>query len=89
MSVTFHIETTAQNGVRVITCRRSQHEFETAAIFRGRLLNLLTAPNPIHAGKMHRLLFEAWSKASEANLLDESQNAARFVEHAPLADEKA
>lgn len=86
MSVTFPIETTTDNGVRVITCRRSPRDFETAAVFEGKLLTLLVAPNPIQAGKLHRLLMQTWGAASKSNLLDESQDAARFVERAPAVE---
>ena len=75
----FPVETSFPNGVRVVTCRRSQRAFESAAIFRGKLLNLLPAEDPIHAGQLHKLLAQAWGSASESNLLDESQDAPRML----------
>lgn len=77
----FPIESKLPNGVHVFTCRITASEYKTGAIFRGRLLNLLLAASPVRAGRQHRLLAEAWSKATEGNLLDESQDAP------PLAEE--
>jgi hypothetical protein len=74
-SGSFPIETSFPNGVRVVTCRRSQRAFESAAIFRGKLLNLLSAEDPIHAERLHELLASTWGSASESNLLDESEGA--------------
>lgn len=52
------------------------------AIWRGKVLNrliydLVGAPAEamFTAGVVHRELFEAWSKATEGNLLDEAQDA--------------
>lgn len=74
----FPMESIFSNGVRVVTFRRSRREFESAAIFRDKLLNLLPAEDPIHAERLHRLLASTWGTASEGNLLDESQDAPRL-----------
>jgi len=78
--LSFPIESVTRSGVRVVTVQRSPAAFETAAVFRGKLLNLLHAENALRAGRLHRLLAEAWGSASEGNLLDEASDAPPFVE---------
>ena len=68
----FPVETFLPTGVRILTYRRAPESFDTAAVFRGKLLNLLTSKSPIQAGRMHRLLVESWGAASEGNLIDDA-----------------
>lgn len=65
------IETKFKNGVRIVTFKKAQREFESAAIFQRRLLSLLIAATPMHARKQHAILAEAWGLVSESNLHDE------------------
>lgn len=66
----FPIETVLPSGIRVFTCRKAPGTFETAAVFQGKLLNLLLARNPVRALHLHRLLSVSWGAAEEIFLVE-------------------
>jgi len=63
-SLGFPIETKLKNGIRIVTYKKAHREFESAAIFDKKLLNLRVMTTPIEASKHHDLLVKTWEAAA-------------------------